>query len=302
MILKVRSESNELLCMRHLNARMELTGADKFNYLAHEKGYEGEVAFDQLTESLQEERYFINDLLLNVNHSYFQIDSMIISQGVIYLFEIKNFEGDYYLEENQLYSVTSKYENKNPVDQLKRSATLFRQLLQTQKLDFLVESLVVFINPNFTLYQAPIDQPIIFPTQVNRFLNKLNNTPSRLNAGHKKLAQTLLSLHQTKNPFVNIPEYNFEQLRKGIYCMSCQSFSILLKGHSIVCERCGGHEKIEQAILRNVEEVKRLFPNQKITAQFMYDWCKLNICKKTLSRILKNNYQMFGNAKDTHYK
>jgi len=33
MILKVRSESDELLCTRYLNTRMELTGEEKFNYL-----------------------------------------------------------------------------------------------------------------------------------------------------------------------------------------------------------------------------------------------------------------------------
>lgn len=260
------------------------------------------MAFDRHTESLQEERYIINDLLLNVNNSYFQIDSLILSQDVIYLFEIKNFEGDYYLDANKLYSVKTKRESKNPLDQLKRSSTLFRQLLQTQKLDYLIEPFVVFINPNFTLYQTPMDQPIIFPTQVNRFLNGLNKTPSKLHAGHKKLAQTLLSLHQTKNPFAIIPDYSFERLQKGIYCKSCRSFLVSLKGYSIICNKCGKEEKIEQAILRNVEEIMLLFPDQKLTTQYIYEWCKINISKRTFSRILKSNYQAFGNTKDTYYK
>lgn len=42
MLLKARSESEELLVLRHLNTRMELAPNDKFHYSNLEKGYEGE--------------------------------------------------------------------------------------------------------------------------------------------------------------------------------------------------------------------------------------------------------------------
>lgn len=176
------------MTLRSLNTRAELTEKERFHYLNLEKGYEGEVKFDLLAESLQEERYIINDLLLEVNNSYFQIDTSIVSQGVIHLLDIKNFEGDCYWKEDKIYSVKTGREFKNPVLQLNRSATLFRQLLQNRKLNYLIEPFVIFINPEFTLYQAPLDQPIILPTQVNRFLLDLNKTSSKLNNGHKELA------------------------------------------------------------------------------------------------------------------
>jgi hypothetical protein len=159
MLLKGRTESDELMAMRYLNTRMEFTKKEKFRYLTLEKGYEGELKFDQLAESIQEERYIINDLLLVVNNSYFQIDTLIISQGVIHLLDIKNFQGDWYLESDKLYSVTTRNEVKNPVDQLKRCVTLFNQLLQNHKQNYLVEASVIFINSEFSLYQAPMDQP-----------------------------------------------------------------------------------------------------------------------------------------------
>lgn len=177
MLLKGRSESEELLTFRFLNMRMELTEKEKMKYLNLEKGYEGEKKFDLLSERLQEERYLINDLLFEVNSSYSQIDSFIISQGVIHLLDIKNYYGDCYLESDKLYAVTTGREYKNPIIQLNRSATLFRQLLQTHKLNYLVVPYVIFINPEFTLYQAPMNQPIILPTQVNRFLNDINKIP-----------------------------------------------------------------------------------------------------------------------------
>lgn len=172
MILKERTESEELLIMRSLNSRMKLTEKEKIHYQNLEKGFEGERQFDLLTQNLAEERYIINDLLFEVNNSYFQIDSLIISQGVIHLFDIKHFQGEYFIESDKLFSVKTKREYKNPVTQLIRSATLFRQLLQNLNQKYLVEPAVIFNNPEFTLYQAPLNQPIILPTRLNSFMNE----------------------------------------------------------------------------------------------------------------------------------
>ena len=302
MLLKDRSEPPELKALRYLNKRMELTSKEKFQLLNLEKGYDGEVKFDQLTESLNEERYIINDLLLEVNNSYFQIDKVIISQGIIHLLDIKNYEGDCYLESDKLYSVTNRREYKNPVNQLKRSESLFRQLLQNLKLNYLVEASIIFSNPEFTLYQAPMDQPIIFPTQVNRFLKELNNTPSKLDDTHKKIAQKLISLHQSNNPFTLLPKYHYDQLEKGIYCKSCNSFMTYINNYDLVCNKCGTHERIELAILRSIEEFKLLFPERKLTTHNIYEWCKAGISKKTITRILKKNYTSVGKTRDTYYE
>lgn len=302
MFLKERSESEELLALRYLNRRLDLTTKEKFHYLNLEKGYEGELKFDLLAKDLKEERFILNDLLLEVNNSQFQIDSTIISQGLIHLLDIKNYEGDCYLESDKLYSVTTGYEYKNPVNQLQRCATLFRQFLQTHKLNFLVEAYVIFINPEFTLYQAPKDQPIIFPTQVNRFLRDLNKTPSTLNDGYKKLAQTLLSAHQTKNRFTTLPEYTYGQLQKGVYCKGCGSSQISIKNSNFVCKNCGDQDKIEQTIMRNVKEFKLLFPDRKITTKEIYEWCNVELCERTFRRVLKKYFTPFGGSRHTYYE
>ncbi|PAE23409.1 nuclease-related domain-containing protein [Bacillus sp. 7894-2] len=300
MLLKRRFPSDELWCMRYLNIRMDLTEKEKQHWANLEKGYEGEVKFDLLTEKLTEERLVIHDLLLEVNNSYVQIDTLIISERMIHLIEIKNFQGDWNLESDKLYAVNTGREYKNPVHQLKRSASLFRQLLQILKQTIPVEASVLFINPEFTLYQAPMDQPIILPTQINRFLKDLNHTPSKLNEGHRKLARQLLSLHQTKNPYTILPDYHFDQLKKGMYCMNCHS--LLSPVHrTLVCEKCGGREKLEQAILRNIREFKFLFPERKLTTQSIYEWCKADISKRTYSRVLKKNFTARGSTSNTYF-
>lgn len=302
MLLKARTEPMELIALRHLNRRMELSSQEKFQLWTMEKGYEGEVKFDRMTENLAEERFIIDDLLLQVNNSYFQLDKVIIAKDGVYLIDIKYHEGDYFLEGEKLYSVNRKREYKNPVIQLKRSETLFRQLLQNLKMNHLVRASIVFNNPEFTLYQAPMDQPIIFPTQVKRFIKDLNSTPSKLDDSHKKLAQTLLSLHQIKNPFSIMPEYHYAKLEKGMHCRECGSLNTEVDNYDLICGRCSTHERIEQAIVRHIEEIKVLFPEKQITTQTVYEWCNGKVSKRTFLRVLKKYYRAVGKTKDAYFE
>lgn len=301
MLLRGRTESDELLKMRLLSTRMKLSQEEKFYYFNLEKGYEGEVEFDRKAKSLQEERYFINDLLLKINHSYFQIDSTLISQDVIRLLDVKNFEGDFCLENDRFYAVKTGREYKNPIDQLNKCTSQFRQLLRDLKLNFLVEASVIFINPEFTLYNAQMDHPIILPNQVNRFLKSINTTSSKLNERHEELAKQLLSLHQTKNPFSQVPNYQYEELVKKIYCKYCNSFSVSLQNHIFVCDKCRGLETTEDAILRNVKEFQLLFPERRITTTTIYEWCNVDLTKRTFCRILKKNFTAIGKTSDCYY-
>lgn len=302
MLLKERSESNELLILRCLNTRMKLSDKEKYHYLNLERGYEGEIKFDNLANRLLKERYHIHDLQLDVQGSYVQIDSVILSQGVIHIIDVKNFHGDCYVDSDKFLSVKSHREFKNPVIQLKRSATLLRQLLQTLKYNYLVDTHVVFINPEFTLYQAPLDQPYILPSQLNRFINTLSQSPSKLNERDKKLAHSLLSLHQNKNPFETLPTYTYEDLQKGIYCKHCRSFLVMREKQDLICKNCKSREKLDAAIVRNTEEYKVLFPNQTFTTSRIFDWCDIDIKQGTISRILNKHFTRSGKTSDSCYE
>jgi Nuclease-related domain len=301
MLKKARTESNEIKILRSLNTRMILSAQEKQHYINLVKGYEGEVMFDQLIEKLQSEMLVLNDLLLEVNKTYFQIDTLIIGQETIYLFDVKNFEGDYYYESDRFYTIKEN-EKKDPLLQLKRCESLLRQLLQNLGYKFPTKSNLVFINPEFTLYQAPKNLPIIFPTQVNRFLKKLKQEPSKLNTRHMKLADQLVSLHINKSPYTQLPPYSYGQLKKGITCASCNSFLITIDEKKVVCEECGRQEQIESAVLRSVEELKLLFPDKKITTKLVHEWCKVVDSLKIIRRILKQNYRSMGKNRYVNYE
>ncbi len=301
MAFKERTESDELKLFRSLNNRMVLPSKEKKIYLYLEKGYKGEVIFDQLTERLDANKFLIlNDLRMETNSTNFQIDTSIISQEIFFPCEVKNYEGDYYYKSDQFYAMNDT-EIQNPLDQIKRSDTLLRQKLHKKRYPLPIKSNVFFVNPAFTLYQAPLEKPIIYPTQLTRFFEELNSKPSILNYNHYKLAEYLTKEHKTFSPYTRLPPYNYEHLKKGPSCVSCFSLSVIAAETKLICRACGCVEKVEDGILRCVRELQLLFPNKKITTNLVFEWCKVIESRKQLRRILKKHYKTIGTRHFTYY-
>lgn len=301
MSFKARTEPAELTMLRFLNRRMKLEEKDKKRYHNLEKGFEGELMFDALTEKLECRSLILNDLLLETNSSKLQLDSSIVFQEKINLFEVKNYEGDFYYESSRFYTNSGK-EIQNPLLQLERSETMLRQLLHNLGTKIPIEAYVVFINPEFFLYQAPLNKPIIYSNQLPRFMKKLSLLPSKLNNRHMKLAEKLVSLHQTELPYDKLPPYKYGKLKKGMTCKRCISFSVSVQGNKVVCDGCGFTELIASAVIRMVEEVKLLFPDRKITSNEIHEWCIVIDCKKRITRILRSNFTSVGIGQWTYYE
>ncbi|MGG3469304.1 nuclease-related domain-containing protein [Neobacillus pocheonensis] len=305
MLLKPRTPSMELKILRSLNSRMSLSPDERMHYWKLEKGYQGEVMFDQLTVNLQSDKFVINDLCLPNNNSFFQIDTLIISQETIYPFEIKNFEGDYYFDSNSEsdgFYTMKKEEIQNPLVQLKRIKLLLGPLLKNLGFHVPIDGYVPFVNPKFTLYQAPLDKPIIFPTQLDNFIKKFNQIPSRLSGKHRKLADQLISMHLTETPYSRTIQYQFRPLKKGVLCSTCFSFMYFDNGGKLVCGKCGCEEDVVIGVIRSVEEIKLLFPDLKITTNLVHEWCGVIGSRKMIRRILTKNMKVIGYGRWFYYE
>lgn len=301
MFVKDRYESTELKLLKVLNTRMDLTTEIKQYYFNLEKGFAGEKQFDLHIEPLAKNGWLIlNDLLLQYHNSVFQIDSLFISHDTAYLFEVKNFEGDFYISGEKWFSRSGK-EIKNPLLQLRRNEDSLRQLLQELGFPFPIESSIVFINPEFLLYQAPLDLPAIFPNQLNQYLKKMNRKPLRLKERHFGFAKRLVSESSNMSPYSKVPNYDYEALKKGIVCSCCKGFLTTLQGKKYVCSSCGYEEGMEAAVMRSVDEFIMLFPDKKITTNIVSDWCKIIRSKKTVRRILGKHLKLIGHGVSSYY-
>ncbi|MDQ0255395.1 hypothetical protein J2S74_002777 [Evansella vedderi] len=178
--------------------------------------------FDTYLEKISHKWIILNDLNLKHNKS-FQIDSVLIGGQSIYPIDVKNFEHDYYMENGQWYHPNYPNDGKDLLLQLQRSKSLFQQLLTNLGYsNFTFISRLVFVNPTFTLYEAPRDLPAILPTQMNGFIENLGKQAVHVDFSHRKLADKLISMHRTKSEYSIIPAYDFESLEKGIFREKCR--------------------------------------------------------------------------------
>jgi hypothetical protein len=296
------TEPAELTFLKILNMRMELTSNDKRKLINLEKGYIGEQIFSGRLQEIcsPDESILLHSLLLECSNTVFQIDSLLITKHAIYLFEVKNFEGDCYLEGDKWYNSTG-IEINSPVLQLSRCDSLFRRLLQEIGFKIPVKPFIIFINPEFTLYNAPMNHPIIFPTQLNRFLTKLKSNFTPLNKNHVNLAKKLIAAQIDDSPYSRLPRYEYEQLAKGVLCCRCNSFITTITKMYLFCGKCGHKEKIVTGIKRNVDQYMLLFPNKKITTNSIQEWCKIIDSKKIIRKALNDNFNGKGHGKGSYY-
>lgn len=296
MIFRPRPEKLELVLLQYLNTRMTFSESQALTFFTIEKGYEGELKSDEWLKGLTDEWLVLNDLLFEYHGSLFQIDTLIIAYEKIYLLDVKFFEGDYTIKEDKWFTPTGKPQ-KNPLHQLERCETLFQRMLHDLGFYYSIESYLIFNNPEFHLYTTSINPAIIFPTQLNRFLKKLNTRPVKLPKKYYELAQQLADQTIVESPYKRIFPYTYEQQKKGVTCPNCKTFF----EDDMICKNCGYVDEVETAILRNVREFIWLFPDRKVTTNEIFEWCGRIRSKKVIRRVLARNFKLIKHSRSSYY-
>jgi len=300
---KKPTPSIELQALKSLQNRTSLSAKHLQRLENARKGFLGERRFYRfLSEQLSSSCYVLCDLLLKANGTTFQIDSLILFHDTIYLIEVKYFEGDFFLRDEGWYAVASGKEIRNPLLQLKRSDYLLRQYLSEQRFRTTVKSFVVFVHPNFLLYEAPMKLPIIYPGQIGRFIRSMNSKFSRqVLPKYKTLARGLIHNHMDGAHFIDLPDYHFQELHKGIICIHCRDFINKVAYKVVRCQSCGMIEGVSSAVMRSVVEFNLLFPKDRITIQRIYVWLGRVISKDRIRRILRKYMHLLDRGKYSHY-
>ncbi|TQS76198.1 NERD domain-containing protein [Ornithinibacillus gellani] len=265
-------------------------------------GHLGELQlFDKLSNGLSCNPISLYNLLLKVNHSEYQMDGLLIFQHEIILLEVKNFQGDYLIENNNWYTL-SKEEIKNPLHQLHRAKLLLQQLLQKNQTPMNIRPYLVFVHPNFHLYQAPVNIPVIFPGQLERFIKKLQHLPCEIHKRHHELATFLESQHLPASAFEINLTYDYHQLKKGIFCDRCDGPMILGIPSKYQCTRCNHTKSFDAAILKSVFEFHTLFPDKKITTRAIAEWTNNQASLYKIRKVLSANFSTEGSGRIPHYQ
>ncbi|WP_307474683.1 nuclease-related domain-containing protein [Cytobacillus purgationiresistens] len=300
MIVKPRSPAPQLTFMECLNNHLDLSLKEK-QYLENlRKGEVGERAWEKQLNTLSAEVLILYDLTLEINHTLFQIDALCIFQNEIIAFEVKNYQGEFHIKNNLWYS-SSLNEIKNPLLQVRRNESLLRQIAKRHKIRLPIKYPLIFVHPEFMLYEIPPNENIILIPQIRRFIETLNKKPSILNKSHHQIAEMLISMNIQRDDYSLKFNYCFEGMRKGIWCNKCNGKIVRWGKSNLFCEQCQTEESIATGVLRSIQNLKILFPSQKISTALVHEWCGELASKITIQRILKRDLNKMGGSKNIYY-
>jgi len=301
--LKKLEKSKLHRALEALDKRMVLPDEEKEHLLNIQKGFNGEVPFDVLAKKLLKiDALVLNDLMFTVKGSSFQVDKVIITGDTFHLIEVKNYEGNYQFDGRKFLTLSGK-EITNPLTKFNETTRKMRELLNKWNVNLAFEPVLVFVNPAFTLYNAPPTIPIVYPTQIEAFFSRLNQRSSSLTNKTHSCAERLLQEHQDEAAFQRkLPEYNFESLTKGLWCVECDFPDLKITQRSCTCQSCGHKASVNETLLWHIEEFRLLFPDWKVTRNIVFEWCGGQISMWLIQKILNENYKRYGHARASHYQ
>lgn len=302
MAFKEREKPFRLKVMESLVYRMSLSRDELRKYSNWVKGYDGELKFDGITGKLTCDAIILNDLLLMVNGKKFQIDAMVITAKGVRVYEVKNFEGEYFYHEGKMFHSKSNKEVFNPLNQISNASSLLRILMDQMGYHLPSKTYIVFINHNFSLFEAPRMEELLVPGRIESHFSKVNEISDGLTPTHRRFAEEIMSLHIEDFSLHNVPFYNETTIKKGVTCFHCGAFiSDFTKNWSCVCKFCGKKERLSQTIVRHADEFIRLYPEQKITTPTISEFCGHELPEHRIRYALKHNYQMHGKKRWRYY-
>lgn len=302
IIIKQRKKPELLTALELLDKRMILPYKEKQYLTTLSKGFEGELVFDSLiSKYLSSDAIILNDLSLVIGHTSIQIDSLLITSDAIFLYEIKNYEGNYSNQDGQ-FRMESGQDIVNPVSQLNRTSTVFGKLVNQWDHTLPVISNVVFVNSQFFLYKAEKNDPFIFLPQLNSHFSSINRRCTSLSARHHHLADRILNECEKELPYRRkLPNYLFEDLKKGLSCSRCGSLDLTNSTKLSHCSSCRRTISLNEQIIAEIRAFNFLFPKEQLTSNIIHEWCGGSLLKRRIRAVLNMEYSIKGFAKSSYY-
>lgn len=300
MIVKKLTKPVALRVYESLNARTVLTPSEQKELEKHERGYEGEVGLDGRVKELPFDCRVLNDLVLRDNGTTVQLDKLLLTGNILHLYEVKNYSGSYTYRDDALYG-RGEFKIANPLIQPNKSNPLLHNLIRKLGYRYEVKSHVVFMDPAFYLYELPRDKPFIFAGQIPQHFEQMAKRNTFIDIRQEKLIDELHGLHVSDFRPSNLPEYEYDELKKGIYCPKCFSFEHRETRKTRICQQCGYREPATEAIKRTAEEYIALFPKDFLTKIRLFDLCGGECAEQTIQKVLAKNYIVHPHSKNSFY-
>lgn len=293
-MLKIEMTTNpNLLDMyREMNLREALDSDKQSELYRLERGASGEKKVIEYLVEFGLDHWEVLTNLWLYEYGLFEIDCLLLTETDIYLFEIKNYNGDFKYVNSQCY-FSDDVISHNPISQTQRCKVNLQNILSAADMQVPVHGNLVFTgeHADIDIHDYIEDLNVLTINQLRKLIYSIaNNEQIKLDTSKRKLNRTkilrIIERAKRKSPYQPQPLRMVEQanLRKGIKCSKCASFNLNTARSFISC-KCGLHEPREMAIVRTICEYGMLNFDKDIRVA---DLC--NFFNGDLSRITITNY------------
>jgi hypothetical protein len=213
-------------------------------------GYNGEKTVKYYLEQIPEHKYHIfYGLRLPTGNTFFQIDTLLLSQKLIITIDAKNHSGKVRFEKNQMIHEygDSREVYENPVAQVNRHKILLKQLFIKNKLPLIhIENLVSVCKPSTEIIIDPgykeAEQKVIRAYDLLKKVDEFEeaNTDKKLNQrAINQLINFLITQHTPqKIDILNYFQIQEDEIGTGVQCPRCFYIPMDYKRSKWICPEC----------------------------------------------------------------
>lgn len=133
-----------------------------------------------------------------------------------------------------------------------------------------------------------ISRALSFRAQISNFFNLLLKNHALGSQQHfERFYNVINYVAKTESKYAELPDYAKEDLVQGIICRICKRGLERISRQTFQCTFCQSKLSSRQLVLGQIEIYRLLFPEEKLTAQKIYDWCGGDLGMSTIYRGLK---------------
>lgn len=224
----------------------------------------------------------------------FEVDCLLVTSNQIYLFEVKNYKGQYVYENSQCRCNGQKI-GHNAISQTQKSYINFMNFLRQNKINVPVTGVLLFtgIDCEVTIHDEIDDLQIVTRNQLRNFIWKIKHIDRNYSSNRVDVDEVIhiMECYEAHNPFLpdSISDNLVSRIQKGIRCSHCQSFEVDASKMYISC-KCGMHEPRENAIVRTICEYGMIHFDKDLLLINLVDFFNGNYSRNTILKYLDKHF------------
>src|SRR5699024_11099742 len=235
----------------------------------------------------------------------FECDFLLITRYKVYVFEIKNYRGEFVYKEG-FVKINDIQKNFNPIHQTRRNYRNVQEIVSEINPNIQVEGATIFTGINNAVFmESEVSDIKIIPRSYLKWyidqIIKEEQENRRLITNQEAILAQLIH-YEIKNSFLPeaISKEKMATAKRGICCAKCNSYHVKVNRFNIEC-RCGYKEDREIATLRAIYDYAVLNHDKRLTINHLLHFIDHQVSRTYLLNLLNQYFSAVKKSSESYY-